>query len=143
MALASSCCVIGRPRPRKEPSTERRERSLLPRVIEEPMYCNLQISYYFSLFYVKDYILCVFSGLGEVQKVRACGSTGTACRAPTRAGDGLNEIQMGRVLFVVKKVSRVCGGIGGRCLVAGIFCRGGCVLGPGRGLRWSCGSCGA
>ena len=41
-----------------------------------------------------------------------------------------------------EKVSRVCGGIGGRCLVAGIFCRGGCALGPGHGLRWSCGRCG-
>ena len=35
-----------------------------------------------------------------------------------------------------------CGGSGGRCLVAGTFCRGGSVRGPGRGLRWSYGSCG-
>src|SRR5271170_4233259 len=60
MAAASSCCVMGRPRPRKEPSTERRERSLLPRVIEEPTYCNLQIAYYFSLF-VSRTIFVLFS----------------------------------------------------------------------------------
>src|SRR5208337_665889 len=38
-------------------------------------------------------------------------------------------------------VTRVCGGSGGLCRVAGIFCRGGCVRGRGRGRRWSCGNC--
>src|SRR6266568_388453 len=34
MAAANSCWVIGRPRPRSEPSTARRERSLSPSFIE-------------------------------------------------------------------------------------------------------------
>src|SRR5580704_7856887 len=85
MAFASSCCVIGRPRPRREPSTERRERSLLPRVIEEPTYCNMRIRYYLSLFHVKNYIFPVFNDLWEFRLKGAPRDVGTQHVAPLPA----------------------------------------------------------
>src|SRR5260370_20831585 len=39
-----------RPKPRSEPSTARRERSLSPSFMGVLAYCNLQITYYKSLF---------------------------------------------------------------------------------------------
>src|SRR5580658_6714884 len=82
MALANSCCVIGRPRPRREPSTARSERSLLPRVIGELTYCNLQITYYFLLF-VSRKTIALFSILYS----RVCDAHGWIQQALGRAGE--------------------------------------------------------
>src|SRR5579859_4798972 len=53
---------MGRPRPRREPSTERRERSLSPRVMRAT-HCNLQTIYRNLQFHVKHKIILVFNDL--------------------------------------------------------------------------------
>src|ERR1700674_79269 len=62
MAVASSCCVMERPKPRSEPSTERRERSLSPSFMEDPLIaiCKYNITY---RYFVKHKIMPVFNNL--------------------------------------------------------------------------------